>query len=106
MHWSPATVRSWWQERRALEAWLEGRATALTTGIKESHASRVGNSNQLFVELSNLRLWRAYVHDGLEDYLRGYIFLLEVAYIIRASLFPRMSIIARWIAASEARHVS
>ncbi|WP_327682947.1 hypothetical protein [Kitasatospora sp. NBC_00458] len=57
-HWTPEAVREWWAGRDAVRAWIAGELG--------------GDRN----EPAALRRYAAHLDDGLEDYLRGYLFWL------------------------------
>jgi hypothetical protein len=57
-HWTPQAVRDWWDGREAIRAWI---------------ASEVEDDQN---EPEALRRYAAYLGDGLENYLRGYLFWL------------------------------
>ncbi|MFF7474263.1 ferredoxin [Streptomyces sp. NPDC008092] len=57
-HWTPEAVRQWWAGRASVRAWIAGE---LDDRRNEKEA---------------LRQYAAYLDDGLEDYLRGYLFWL------------------------------
>lgn len=57
-HWTPDAVREWWAGRGAVRAWITAE---LADDQNEPEA---------------LRRYAAYLDDGLENYLRGYLFWL------------------------------
>ncbi|MFJ4592124.1 MULTISPECIES: hypothetical protein [unclassified Kitasatospora] len=59
-YWTPETVRAWWHGRDAVREWIAAEL-ADTDGRNDPEA---------------LRGYAAYLDDGLEDYLRGYVFWL------------------------------
>ena len=60
-HWTPESVRAWWADRGTVRAW-----------IRDELADRQGSCN----DEEDLRAFEAHLDDGLEDYLRGYVFWL------------------------------
>jgi len=56
--WTPYEVRGWWARREAIRAWI---------------ASELGGAQNA---REALRRYATYLDDGLEDYLRGYLFWL------------------------------
>ncbi|MET9618327.1 ferredoxin [Kitasatospora indigofera] len=60
-HWTPDAVREWWAGRAGVRRWIE-----------EDLAGRGGGDN----ERESLLAFAGYLDDGLEDYLRGYLFWL------------------------------
>ncbi|MEU3563802.1 ferredoxin [Kitasatospora sp. NPDC006786] len=78
-HWTPATVRAWWRERSRVREWALaiaadwGAATHPDWGSNGSvkfqgHYHDAARGHLEFV---------AYIDDGLETYLRSYIFWLD-----------------------------
>ncbi|NUS78575.1 MAG: hypothetical protein HOV70_20580 [Streptomyces sp.] len=57
-HWTPRAVREWWAGRAQVHAWIE---------------SELADDQN---EPAALRRYAAYLEDGLETYLRGYLFWL------------------------------
>ncbi|WP_331766778.1 ferredoxin [Embleya sp. NBC_00896] len=60
-HWTPAAVREWWAGRARVRAWIRGELAAPTTSVNAR---------------SSLREFAGHLDEGLEDYLRGYVFWL------------------------------
>ncbi|MGW7448466.1 ferredoxin [Kitasatospora sp. NPDC054795] len=61
LHWTPQAVRDWWSRRDEVQAWITGELELGDDGRNEPEA---------------LRQYAAYLDDGLEAYLRGYLFWL------------------------------
>lgn len=57
-HWTPEGVRQWWSGRDAVKRWIEHE--------------RNGAQNEPY----GLDSYASYLENGLEDYLRGYLFWL------------------------------
>ncbi|KOU68982.1 hypothetical protein ADK57_15165 [Streptomyces sp. MMG1533] len=78
-HWTPATVRTWWHDRGRVREWALtiaadwGADTHPAWGFNgsaqyRSHYHDAARGHRDFV---------AHIGDGLEPYLRGYVFWLE-----------------------------
>lgn len=59
-HWSPEAVRAWWADREFVRTWI-------TTELADLDSDN---------EPDALHAYAAYLDNGLEDYLRGYVFWL------------------------------
>ncbi|MFG2879849.1 ferredoxin [Streptomyces sp. NPDC048337] len=71
-HWTPETVRDWWRDRGRVRQWAVA-AAAEWAGYDEepqyfAHYHEAAQGHRDFV---------AYIDDGLEAHLRGYLFWLE-----------------------------
>lgn len=62
-HWTPRAVRDWWARRDEVRAWIAA----------EVAADRAGTGRN---DTDALLRYAAYLDDGLEAYLRGYLFWL------------------------------
>ncbi len=59
-HWTPESVRQWWADRAFVRDWIA------------AELADAGSDN----EPEALHAYAAYLDDGLEDHLRGYLFWL------------------------------
>lgn len=78
-HWTPATVREWWRDRGRVRVWAI--AIAADWGA-DTHPRRGYNADPQYLghyhdAARGHRDFVAYLDDGLEGYLRGYLFWLE-----------------------------
>ncbi|MEV0992791.1 ferredoxin [Streptomyces sp. NPDC049949] len=72
-HWTPEGVRAWWRERGRVREWAVGAAAAWSSYAENPtyvpHYHDAADGHRDFV---------AYIDDGLEAYLRGYLFWLDL----------------------------
>jgi hypothetical protein len=66
-HWTPALVREWWRDRRRLAEWMR---RDLRTWMASDEPEQKDAAH-------GIAEYAAYLEDGLEDYLRNYVFWLS-----------------------------
>lgn len=69
-HWTVETVRDWWNERGEIREWAFGLAA---DWAGNAHPKYHGHYHDAAL---GLREFGAFIDDGLEQYLRGYMFWL------------------------------
>ncbi len=69
-HWTVETVRDWWHERAEIREWAVDLATDWAAN---AHPKYHGHHHDA---AHGLREFIAFIDDGLERYLRGYMFWL------------------------------
>ncbi|MFG2482198.1 ferredoxin [Streptomyces virginiae] len=69
-HWTVEAVRDWWRDRGWVREWAVAAAAERDAGDPEYRAHHQDAAR-------GLRDFVAYIDDGLEAYLRGYLFWLE-----------------------------
>ncbi|MEV7614318.1 ferredoxin [Streptomyces sp. NPDC089799] len=78
-HWTPAAVREWWRDRGRVREWA--LAIAADWGAEEHPGWGYNADAQYrghYQDAARGHLdFVAYLDDGLEEYLRGYVFWLE-----------------------------
>lgn len=70
-HWTPETVRTWWRERARVREW------ALTIAADWSTRDSGRHRDHYLDAARGHRAFLAHLDDGLEEYLRGYVFWLD-----------------------------
>ncbi|MFI8265203.1 MULTISPECIES: ferredoxin [unclassified Streptomyces] len=72
-HWTPEGVRAWWRERGRVREWAVAAAAEWSSYAENPeyvpHYHDAADGHRDFV---------AYIDDGLEAYLRGYLFWLDL----------------------------
>ncbi|MCE7005432.1 ferredoxin [Kibdelosporangium philippinense] len=66
-HWTPATVREWWADRRRLSEWATGLLSNWSISANEDEREAATGARDLL----------AYLDNGMAAYLRGYVFWLS-----------------------------
>ncbi|WP_405788613.1 ferredoxin [Streptomyces sp. NBC_00029] len=64
--WTPELVREWWRDRGRVREWAVGLERSWSVSARPDEREAAGGAGA----------YVAYIDDGLEEYLRGYVFHL------------------------------
>jgi hypothetical protein len=84
-HWTVDGVRDWWHDRHRVREWAAGLAAKWPTDAPPQHRPHYEDASR------GLADFVAYIDDGLERYLRGYMFwLAEGRTPVRGDAMPTL----------------